>query len=198
MVGLEHLSIFGTDSDPSTLTGSCGSDPGVACRLVWDVSHNGRAATLTSEFLAGPVHWLLQVAFAVLLSLFMLWLVHRVINRLTARAEQSLLPSLRSNGNGTHPVRPRRQAAGGWPRSGSAARRSPTDDSIADDAAAARAAGADGIPAARRPARPAVGRTTARAAGDRGPGVVNIAAAQAETGSSTSAASSGSARSARS
>ena len=194
MVGLEHLSIFGTDSDPSTLTGSCGTDPGVACRLVWDVSHNGRAAMLTSDFLAGPVHWLLKVAFDVLLSLFMLWLVHRVINRLTARAEQSLLPSLRSNGNGTHPGagltagRRRRRLVPERVRP----RRSPTDDSMTRDANAARAAGGDGIPAVpgARDTVPADTGAASAVPADTGPASaatadqesINIAAAQAETG----------------
>jgi small-conductance mechanosensitive channel len=200
VVGLEHLSIFGTDSDPSTLTGSCTSDPGVACRLVWDVSHNGRAATLTSEFLAGPVHWLLQVSFAVLLSLFMLWLVHRVINRLTARAEQSLLPSFRVNGNGSQHG-PDRTAGGRWRRrlvpERVRPRRSPTDDSIAQDAAAARAAGGAGIPAVSAvqdtvpadtvPADTGLADTGLADTGLAGAATadqesVNIAAAQAETG----------------
>jgi small-conductance mechanosensitive channel len=175
VVGLEHLSIFGTVRDPDTLVKSCTSDPGVACRLVWDVSHDGRAAMLTSDFLAGPVQWLLKVAFAILLSLFMLWLVHRLIDRITARAEQSLLPAFRANGNGTHHVpgratagRVRRRLGRGRVRP----RRSPTDDPIAQDAAAARAAGGDGIPAV-----PDTVLNDAVADQES----VNIAAAQAET-----------------
>jgi small-conductance mechanosensitive channel len=80
---------------PTTLLGSCGPTPGLTCQLVWDVSHNGRAAEVTAKFLAGPVHLLLRVAFVVLLALIVRWLVSRVINRLTERATQSLLPSLR-------------------------------------------------------------------------------------------------------
>ena len=96
MQGLALLSVFGADHDPPTLTGSCGTVPGVSCRLVWDVSHNAHAALLTNEFLAGPVHLLLQVLFVVLLALVIQWLVHRLINRLTTRASQSLLPQLRN------------------------------------------------------------------------------------------------------
>ena len=95
MDGLVNLSVFSANA-PDTLTGSCGSDPGLACRLVWNVSHNGRAASLTNDFLAGPVHLLLQVLFVVLLALLIQWLAHRLINRLTARAEESLVSQLRT------------------------------------------------------------------------------------------------------
>ncbi len=69
MLGHVQLSVLGADHAPATLLGSCGTNPGLTCRLVWDVSHNGQAATLTNEFLAGPVHLLLQVLFVVLLAL---------------------------------------------------------------------------------------------------------------------------------
>src|ERR1700739_3004496 len=72
-----------------TLLGSCGSNPGVACRLIWDLSHDDRAATLTRAYLAGPLNLVLRVLFVVLLRLLCQALVHRVINRLTERAELS-------------------------------------------------------------------------------------------------------------
>jgi small-conductance mechanosensitive channel len=128
------LSVFGAGHDPATLIGSCGPNPGISCRLVWNVTHNGRAALLTNEFLAGPVHLLLQVLFVVLLALVIQWLVHRLINRLTSRASQSLLPQLR-NGVASSRFGP---TAGRVSRRLVRRRRSPTDDSIADDAAAAR------------------------------------------------------------
>ena len=86
MQGLVMLSVFGADHAPATLIGSCGPDPGIACRLVWNVTHDQQAATLTSEFFAGPVHLLLQVLFVVLLALVIQWAVHRLINRVTDRA----------------------------------------------------------------------------------------------------------------
>ena len=94
---LRHVdvAIFGTDHAPTTLTGSCGSNPGVACRLVWDVTHNGQWAAVTNNFLAGPVHLLLRVLFVVVLAVVIQAITHRVINRLTERAAQSLLPTLR-------------------------------------------------------------------------------------------------------
>jgi len=112
---LQHfdLTVFGDSRAPTTLTGSCGPDPGLACRLVWDVSHNGQAAELTKSFLAGPVHLLLRLIFVVLLALVIQILVHRVINRLTERAAHTLLPFRGGTGTsrftpGTlvrHPVR---------------------------------------------------------------------------------------------
>jgi small-conductance mechanosensitive channel len=91
----EQLAALGADQAPGTLTGACGPNPGIACRLVWNVSHNGRAAALTNDWLAGPVHLLLRVLFVVLLALVIQAIVHRVIDRLTERAALSLLPSLR-------------------------------------------------------------------------------------------------------
>jgi len=93
-----QLAIFGADHAPTTLIASCGRNPGLACQLVWDVSHDGQAAQVTGEFVAGPVHLLLRVIFVILLALIIRWVVFRVINRLTERATQTLLPQLR---NGT-------------------------------------------------------------------------------------------------
>jgi small-conductance mechanosensitive channel len=144
VLGHAQLSLLGADHAPATLLGSCGNNPGLACRLVWDVSHDGRAATLTSEFLAGPVHLLLRVIFVVLLALVIQWLVHRLINRLTERATLSLLPQLR---NGALRGPTRATARRFVPRRSARRRRSASDDSVADDAAATKAAVAAGAPA---------------------------------------------------
>jgi hypothetical protein len=173
-----QLSLFGADHAPATLLGSCGSSPGLACRLVWNVSHDGRAATLTSEFLAGPVHLLLRVLFVVLLALVIQWLVHRLINRLTERAAQSLLPqfrggmagALRAPARGTArrfiPRRPER-------RRPERRRRSASDDSVADDAAAVKAAVAAGTP---------TDLAGVSAVDGASQGAVDVVAAHAETG----------------
>ena len=97
MLGQVQVSIFGADNVPDTLVGSCGSNPGLACRLVWNVTHDGQAASLTKNFFAGPVHLLLQVLFVVLLAFLIQAIAHRVINRLTERATSSLLPNLRGS-----------------------------------------------------------------------------------------------------
>jgi small-conductance mechanosensitive channel len=203
VLGLGQLSVFGADHAPATLTGSCGKDPGMACWLVWDLSHNGRAATLTSEFLAGPVHLLLRVLFVVLLALIILWIAHRVINRLTERAAHSFLGR---NGTSLHVPGRARARRFVLRRRVARQRRSATDDPIADDAAAVKAAGAGpaggvsaGVAAGAGPvgasptdvvpagvvstvnsaaANPAVG--LAEDAADGNEAVINGAAAQAE------------------
>jgi small-conductance mechanosensitive channel len=91
-----QVAVLGADQAPTTLTGSCGNSPGIACRLVWDLSHDGRAAQVTSQFVAGPVHLLLRVIFVVLLALLIRFVVYRVINRLTERAARTLLPQFRN------------------------------------------------------------------------------------------------------
>ena len=154
MGGLANLSVFGANHTPDTLTGSCGTDPGLACHLVWNVSHNGRAASLTSDFLAGPVHLLLQVLFVVVLALLIQWLAHRLINRVTARASESFVSQLRDGMVSSRFVptrtagrvsrrlgrrRRRRASDAAADDLGRRLRRSPTDDGVADDAAAARA-----------------------------------------------------------
>lgn len=144
MLGQVQLSLIGADHAPDTLLGSCGKDPGIACRLVWDVSHDGQAATLTNDFLAGPVHLLLRVLFVVLLALFIQWFVHRLINRLTERAAQSFLPQFRNGMSSA--LHARATARRFVPRRPDRRRRSASDDSVADDAAAVQAAVAAGIP----------------------------------------------------
>jgi small-conductance mechanosensitive channel len=91
-----HLVTLHSGHVPGTLTGNCGNNPGIACRLVWDLSHNGQAAQLTGNFLAGPVHLLLRVLFVVVLAFAIRAVLHRVINRISERATESILPQFRS------------------------------------------------------------------------------------------------------
>jgi small conductance mechanosensitive channel len=127
---------------PGTLTGNCGNNPGIACRLVWDVSHNGQAAQLTSSFLAGPVHLLLRVIYVVVLALIIRAILHRVINRLSERATASILPQFRSGVPTTRLVRSRlarrfRRQAEAAPEAAAAAA---ADDSQQDQLETAAAA----------------------------------------------------------
>jgi len=95
---------------PATLTRSCGHDPGIACRLVWDVSHNGTAADLTASYLAHPLNLVLRLAWVVFLALAARALVHRLINRITARAADAPLHNrLRQGNGGLARRRPRRR-----------------------------------------------------------------------------------------
>ncbi len=113
-----HLLIPSADHVPTTLTVSCGSDPGITCRLVWDISHNGQAASLTNWFLAGPVHLLLRVIFVIALAFVIRAVVYRVINRLTERAADSFLPQFKNGVPGARLVPSllnRRRSNGGAP-----------------------------------------------------------------------------------
>ncbi len=97
---------------PVTLTGSCGRDPGIACRLVWDVSHSGAAARLTAVYLAGPANLVLKLAWLVFLALVARALVHRLINRVTIRAADAPLHTRLRQGTGVrvrHRLRGRRR-----------------------------------------------------------------------------------------
>jgi small-conductance mechanosensitive channel len=93
--GTGHVSLFGTGRSATTLTGSCGGSPGVACRLVWDLTHNSQLASVTDNFLAGPVHLVLRVGYVVVLALIIRAVLHRLINRITERAADSVLPQFR-------------------------------------------------------------------------------------------------------
>jgi small-conductance mechanosensitive channel len=77
---------------PGTLTGSCGDDPGIACRLAWDLTHSTYAAQVVRVYLAGPVSEALRVLFVIVVAFLIRALAHRVINRLTERAATATLP----------------------------------------------------------------------------------------------------------
>jgi small-conductance mechanosensitive channel len=72
-----------------TLTGACkSSQPGIACRLVWDVSHSARAADLAQAFFNGPATLVLRIAWILLLALLARFAAHRLINRFIGRASE--------------------------------------------------------------------------------------------------------------
>ena len=75
---------------PGGLTGACGQRPGIACRLVWDITHSQAAASFTSDFLARPVLMVLRIAFVIILALLARAMVHRTISKLTERAGTDL------------------------------------------------------------------------------------------------------------
>jgi len=164
-----QVAVVGADHAPTTLTGSCGASPGIACRLVWDLSHDSQAAQVTSQFVAGPVHLLLRVLFVVLLAVVIRAVVHRVINRLTERATHTFLPQIRNGAATSRFVRSgfaaRRAHRGGRPgQPGPLGQPTPTE-------AAAVIEAEDSVPAERR--APAAGVTASAPA-------VAAAAAQAE------------------
>jgi len=76
---------------PDTLTGNCGGNPGIACRLAWDLSHSTTATQLIRVYLAGPVSQAGRILFVVLLALFVRAIVNRLINKVTERAATTTL-----------------------------------------------------------------------------------------------------------
>ena len=77
---------------PGTLTGSCGDNPGIACRLAWDVTHSTSAAQLVRVYLAGPVSDGLRILFVIVVALVVRAVANRVINKVTERAATATLP----------------------------------------------------------------------------------------------------------
>ena len=69
----------------NSLDGACKSQPGIACQLVWDVTHSQHLATVTRVYLAGPVQLALRILFVIVLALVARALARRVIDRVTGR-----------------------------------------------------------------------------------------------------------------
>jgi small conductance mechanosensitive channel len=69
-----------------TLAAACEPDPGIACRLIWDISHSTSAAGLTKVFFAGPAQVVARIAFVLLIAVVLRIAAHRLIGRITARA----------------------------------------------------------------------------------------------------------------
>jgi small-conductance mechanosensitive channel len=92
-----HATGFALAPVPATLTGSCGSDPGIACRLTWDLTHSTTAAQVMRDYVAGPATMALRIAFVVVVALIVRVVAHRLINRVTERAATASLPVV-SNG----------------------------------------------------------------------------------------------------
>jgi len=70
----------------ATLISSCGPEPGIACRLAWDLTHSVGAAQTVQVYLAGPGSRALRIAFVIVLALIVRALAQRLINRITERA----------------------------------------------------------------------------------------------------------------
>ena len=74
----------------ATLISSCETeDPGIACRLAWDLTHSAGAAQTVKVYLAGPLTRTLQIAFVIVLAMVVRAISHRLINRVTERAALS-------------------------------------------------------------------------------------------------------------
>jgi moderate conductance mechanosensitive channel len=70
---------------------ACGrtQNPGIACRLVWDVTHSTRAAELTTVYFAGPAQLAIRIGYVLLIAVALRLIAHRAISRITARATRN-------------------------------------------------------------------------------------------------------------
>jgi moderate conductance mechanosensitive channel len=85
-MALHALPLLPAAAPADSLDGACKStQPGVACQLVWDVTHSAHLATLTRSFLAGPVQVGLRILFVVALALVARSVARRLIDRVTNR-----------------------------------------------------------------------------------------------------------------
>jgi small conductance mechanosensitive channel len=66
-----------------------GQQPGIACRLTWDLLHNRNAAELVKVWLAQPLSTVLRIVFVLLIAVLIRIAAHRLINRVTARVAQT-------------------------------------------------------------------------------------------------------------
>jgi small conductance mechanosensitive channel len=90
----------------SSLAGVCGDEPGIACRLAWDLSHSATAASVTKVFVAGPARSVAQILFIVLIAIILRALAQRLILKVTTRAgERGELRSGRTVTPGTAAAR---------------------------------------------------------------------------------------------
>ena len=92
-----HATSLALGDAPATLTGSCGDNPGIACRLAWDITHSTDVAHMVQVYLAGPASRAVRIAFVIVLALVVRVVAHRLINRITERAATATL-SVSPNG----------------------------------------------------------------------------------------------------
>ena len=70
---------------------ACGrtQNPGIACRLVWDVTHSTKAAELTTVYFAGPAQLVIRIGYVLLIAVVLRLIAHRAIGRITSRATRN-------------------------------------------------------------------------------------------------------------
>ena len=73
-------------ADP--LESACGKNPGIACRLAWDVTHSKTAAQLVNVWLARPVTLALQIILVLLVAIVIRLIALRLINKITRHAAE--------------------------------------------------------------------------------------------------------------
>ena len=77
-------------SSGGSLVEACHSpNPGIACRLVWDLTHSTKVADVTTVYLDGPIRLAIRIGFVVLIALVVRTAAHRAIRKVTARATKN-------------------------------------------------------------------------------------------------------------
>jgi moderate conductance mechanosensitive channel len=80
-----------SSASSDTLDSVCadkGQQPGIACRLAWDILHNRNAAELVKVWLAQPASAVLRIIFVLLIAVLVRIVAHRLINKITSRVAQ--------------------------------------------------------------------------------------------------------------
>ena len=72
-----------------SLEKACGKDPGIACRLTWDLLHNETAAQAVNVWLARPVALVLQILLVLLVAIVLRLIALRLIHRVTTHAAEA-------------------------------------------------------------------------------------------------------------
>ena len=82
---------------------ACGSnDPGVLCRVTFDLTHNGTAARFVRDFLDAPLKVLGAILFVIVVAWIARRLAHRLIDRMVLHAGETTMPDrLRRRGGRT-------------------------------------------------------------------------------------------------
>lgn len=76
-----------------TMSGACGVHPGVACRIAFDITHDGKTARFVDEVLARPIDIVAKIIFIVVLAALARRIMHRLIDRVVLHARESTLPT---------------------------------------------------------------------------------------------------------
>jgi moderate conductance mechanosensitive channel len=84
-----HPQLLAALSAKDPLAAACGQNPGIACRLVWDVTHSVKAADLTTVYFAGPAQLVIRIGYVLLIAVVLRLLAHRAIGRVTSRAARN-------------------------------------------------------------------------------------------------------------
>lgn len=92
-----------TQGVADSMRSACGTDPGMLCRITFDITHDGTAARFVRDFLDAPLKVIGSILFVIVLAWIVRRLSHRVIDRMVLHAGESTVPDrLRRRGKSAH------------------------------------------------------------------------------------------------